>query len=174
MGVNDGEQQHTETRMRFRLLQLRHGCAPTLSLLVRGDGGQLLQIAKSPCRPQSSEYHRQRRCNGNCAMAALHAPNRRCYKAQQHTHRWAHHRLLLHPTEARRDVRKGARAPERQCNRVGLLVRVAAAIIAFDLYMYTSLTGSAMVRTVALALMFITATIFIFMNYLYFPDADNI
>lgn len=52
---------------------------------------------------------------------------------------------------------------------IGIIDIVAAAIIAFDLYMYTSLTGSAMVRTVALALMFITATIFIFMNYYIFP-----
>lgn len=52
---------------------------------------------------------------------------------------------------------------------IGIIDIVVAAVIVFDLYMYTSLNSSAMVRTIALALMFITATIFIFMNYYIFP-----
>lgn len=48
---------------------------------------------------------------------------------------------------------------------IGVIDFAAAAVIVFDLYMYTALQGSPMLRIIALALMFITATIFIFMNY---------
>ena len=48
---------------------------------------------------------------------------------------------------------------------IGLLDAVVAGLIIFDLYMYVSLNGSPMLRIIALAIMLITATIFIFMNY---------
>lgn len=48
---------------------------------------------------------------------------------------------------------------------IGLLDLIVGALIFFDLYMYISLDASPMIRIAALALMFITATIFIFMNY---------
>lgn len=52
---------------------------------------------------------------------------------------------------------------------IGIIDFVVSFIIIFDLYMYIALNASPILRIVALALMFITATIFIFMNYYIFP-----
>ncbi len=52
---------------------------------------------------------------------------------------------------------------------IGIIDFVISFIIIFDLYMYIALNASPILRIAALALMFITATIFIFMNYYIFP-----
>ena len=51
---------------------------------------------------------------------------------------------------------------------VWLIDIVAGTLILFDLYMYTSLQGSAVFRVISLALILITGTIVLFMNYYVF------
>lgn len=51
---------------------------------------------------------------------------------------------------------------------VGLLDVVIALLILFDIHIYLSIVGNSMMRIISLAVLLITATIFVFMNYYIF------